>query len=440
MSDPNWTEAHVRRLFWRAGFGATPAEAARWAAAGKAATLNWIVKGDGPAKLVGPGPSVEGRGIDPANEWSHDTLWWLDRMVRSTRPLEEKMTLFWADHFACRDQDTPKQLSLNRTLRRHALGSFPRLLHGVTVSPAMLMFLSLAGSDPKHPNENYPRELLELFTLGGRGYTERDVREAARAMTGWKVKWSDAGYGGVHYSKKERDTGTKRIFGKRGRFDYKDVLRLAVRHPRHAPFLVEKLWSFFVTTPLDGPTRTRLVRAYRKSDHRIAPVVATILAHPALYADLDAPDMIKAPVVALAGALRATGRPVDVDTWGWLLPEMGQAPFVPPTVAGWNWGAAWLSTTTMKARFTMATYLVDKGPLKVEDKSVPTDWDPARHLEAALDATGRPWIAAATRQTLLRTAAELNSNLKSWEHQQMAVQTQRVLRHLLLSGPDAQLH
>lgn len=439
MSDPNWTEAHVRRLFWRAGFGATPAEAARWAAAGKAATLGWIVKGNGPAKLEGPEPTVDGRPLDPRNEWGHDTLWWLDRMVRTTRPLEEKMTLFWADHFACRDQDTPLQLSLNRTLRRHALGSFPRLLHGVTVSPAMLLFLSLAGSDPNHPNENYPRELLELFTLG-KGYNERDVREAARAMTGWKVKWTSAGYGGVYYSNRERDHGTKRIFGKRGRFDYKDVLKLAVRHRRHAPFLVEKLWSFFVTAPLDGPTRTQLVRVYRKSGHRIAPVVATILAHPALYADLDAPDMIKAPVVALAGALRTVGRPIDVNSWTWLLAGMGQAPFVPPTVAGWEWGPAWLSTTTMHARFSTATYLVESGPLAVEDKSIPAGWDPARHLEAALDATARPWISAATRATLLRTAAEINANLKSWEVEQMATMTQRVLRHLLLSGPDAQLH
>ncbi len=439
MSDPNWTEAHVRRLFWRAGFGATPAEAARWAQAGKAATLRWIVNGDGPAKLVGPEPTVDGRGLDPRNEWAHDSLWWLDRMVRTTRPLEEKMTLFWADHFACRDQDTPLQLSLNRTLRRHALGSFPRLLHGVTVSPAMLMFLSLAGSDPNAPNENFPRELLELFTLGS-GYSERDVREAARAMTGWKARWGSSGFGGVYYSGKERDRGTKRIFGKKGRFDYKDVLKLAVRHPRHAPFLVEKLWGFFVGTPLDVPTRRQLVKTYRGSGHRVAPVVATILAHPALYANLGAPDMVKAPVVQVAGALRAVGRPVDEEAWGWLLAQMGQELFKPPTVAGWDWGPAWLSTTTMHARFEVATYLVKKGPLEVPDKSVPVGWDAARQLEAALEATGRPWISPTTRETLLTTAREINTGLKSWEVAPMATLTQRALRHLLLSGPDAQLH
>ncbi len=438
MSDARWTEAHVRRLFWRAGFGATAAEAERWAGAGKAATLRWIVKGDGPARLTGGEPRIDGRALDPRNEWSHDSLWWLDRMVRTTRPLEEKMTLFWADHFACRDQDTPLQLSLNRTLRRHALGSFPRLLQAVTISPAMLLFLSLADSDPEAPNENFPRELMELFTLG-KGYTERDVREAARAMTGWKARWGDSGFGGVYYSAKERDRGVKRIFGKRGAFDYRDVLGLVVRHPRHAPFLVDKLWSFFVTEPLGAATRRELVRVYRK-DLRIAPVVATILAHPALYANLDDPDMVKAPVVAVAGALRATGRGVDTGTWGWLLPTMGQAPFEPPSVAGWDWGPAWLSTTTMHARFVAATYLVQGGPLQVADDSIPVDWDADRHLAEALKAAGHPWISDATRATLVRSAGELNQGLKEWEVEPMATMTQRMLRHLLLSGPDAQLH
>jgi uncharacterized protein (DUF1800 family) len=439
VSDPNWTEAHVRRLFWRAGFGATPAEAARWAGAGKAATLRWIMSGDGAAKLEGPAPGVDGHGLDPRNEWGHDTLWWLDRMVRTSRPLEEKMTLFWADHFACRDQDTPALLELNATLRRHALGDFGKLLQGVTVSRAMLLFLSLAGSDPAQPNENYPRELLELFTLG-KGYTERDVREAARAMTGWKVRWTASGGPRTYYRARERDLGTKRIFGHRGRFDYRDVLKLAVAHPGHAPFLVGKLWAFFVATPLDGATRKVLVRRYRGSGHRIAPVVSAILAHPALYANLDAPDMVKSPLVLVAGGLRATRRGVDVDSWTWLLGAMGQTPFSPPSVAGWDWGPAWMSTTTMRGRFETANYLTQKGALEVEDDSIDPGWDAERQLEAALDATGRPWISGATRATLLGTARSLNSNLKSWEVQNAATQTQRALRHLLLSGPDAQLH
>src|SRR3712207_3323527 len=176
----DWTEAHVRRLFWRAGFGATPEEAALFTQAGKDATLRFLLRGDGGPELAGPAPTADGKPLDPVNEWGHDGLWWLDRMVRTRRPLVEKMTLFWHDHFATSDQDTPLMLRQNKTLRKHALGNFRTLLKAITRDPAMQLFLSLAGSNKWAPNENYARELMELFTLGT-GYTEHDIREAARA-------------------------------------------------------------------------------------------------------------------------------------------------------------------------------------------------------------------------------------------------------------------
>src|SRR5881392_2117792 len=135
-----WSEAHVRRLFWRAGFGATPAEAARWASAGQDATIRYLL--DGPRGLAGAAARIDGKPLDPLNVWSHRALWWLDRMVRTRRPLEEKLTLFWHDHFATADQDTPLMLAQNRLLRAHALGSFRKLLGGVTHDPAMQLFLS----------------------------------------------------------------------------------------------------------------------------------------------------------------------------------------------------------------------------------------------------------------------------------------------------------
>jgi uncharacterized protein (DUF1800 family) len=425
-----WTEQHVRRLWWRAGFGATEAEARHWAAQGKAKAVGHLLSG-GSSKLTGPAPAMP---IDPVNEWGHDALWWLDRMVRTGRPLDEKMTLFWADHFACAGQDTPLQLRLNKRLRAQALGSFPRLVHAVTVEPAMLLFLSLAESRREAPNENYARELMELFTLGS-GYTERDIREAARAMTGFSARWGDSGFQGTRYRRADHDPGVKRIFGRKGRFDYRDVLRLCVDHPRHAPFLVDKLWSFFVTAPLDARTRKRLVRAY-KDKHRIKPVVAQILEHPALYRNLDAPDMVKAPVVYAAGALRSLNRGIDERAWTWLLPQMGQELFSPPSVAGWDWGAAWLSTTTMRTRFLTATYLTRDA---VAEKSVSVTLTPEEQLEQALAATGRPWISAATREALLRVARDNAEPPKPWQRQTWADMSQRTLRHFLLSGPDAQV-
>src|SRR4051812_19143615 len=169
----DWTEAHVRRLFWRAGFGARADEATRWAAAGKAATLSHVLNGGG-TSLSGPAPHTQDGKLDPVNEWGHDVLWWLDRMVRSNHPLQEKMTLFWHDHFSTRDQETPLMLAQNRMIRKNALGNFHKLLTGVTTDEAMGLWLSLLDSNKWAPNENYARELMELFTLG-KGYTERDI-------------------------------------------------------------------------------------------------------------------------------------------------------------------------------------------------------------------------------------------------------------------------
>ncbi|MEA2474724.1 MAG: hypothetical protein QOE06_2639 [Thermoleophilaceae bacterium] len=436
----DWTEAHVRRLFWRAGFGATPEEAAHFAQAGMDATLRFVLRGDGGAELVGPAPTADGKPLDPVNEWGHDVLWWLDRMVRTRRPLVEKMTLFWHDHFATSEQETPYMLRQNKMLRRNALGSFRTLVKDVTRDPAMQLFLSLAGSTKWAPNENYARELMELFTLGS-GYTERDIREAARALTGFEARWTDTGFKGIRYRKDWHDSGQKRIFGKRGNFAWGDVCDLVCDHRSHAPFLVEKLWKYFVTEPLDSKTRRSLVRTYTRGKLRIEPVVGAILAHPALYARLERPDMVKSPVVYLAGALRAVGGGVQREAWTWLTDGMGQQLFSPPSVAGWDWGPAWLSTNTMKSRFEAVTYLMtDRGPLEVPDKSVPIGLPVPDAIEGARAATGRPWTSPETDAALERLATTMVAGLKSWERQTRADHRQRALRHLLLSGPDAQLH
>jgi uncharacterized protein (DUF1800 family) len=438
-----WSEQHVRRLFWRAGFGATPEEARRWAAAGQDATVKWLVNRAGGPQLVGPAPSVDGKPLDPVNEWGHDVLWWLDRMVRTQRPLEEKMTLFWHDHFATRDQETPWMLRQNRMLRRCCLSDFDTLLAKVTTDPAMQVFLSLADSGKWAPNENYARELMELFTLG-KGYSERDIREAARALTGWRARWTDSGFRGIFYDRSWHDRGVKRIFHKRGRFDWRDVVRLVTGHKQHAPFLVEKLWGYFVTAPLDGGTRKSLVATYRRSGHKIKPVVEKILRHPALYAELDHPDMVKSPIVFLAGAIRAAGGGIQRDSWSWLLDQMGQFPFQPPSVAGWDWGAAWLSTNTVHARFQAITYLMtEDGPLTVPDGAAPVNGPADEAVARARAATGEPWTSPDTNAALDRLAAGFFADFKprqTWGWQERSDMRERVLRHLLLSGPDAHLH
>ena len=440
MARGGFSEAHVRRVFWRAGFGATEREATRWAKRGRAATLEWLLRPNGkPARLV-PGSRLQ---LDPLNEYGHDVLWWLDRMVRTTRPLEEKMALFWHDHFATRDQDTPLMLRQNHLFRRGALGSFPKLLAGVLEDPAMGFFLNVIGSHKDEPNENFARELMELFTLGeGRGYSERDIREAARALTGYREGREVAGVvSGVWFDPEAHDPGVKTIFARRGAFRPRAALRLCLEHPQHARFLVGKLWSFFVDEPLDRATRLALQRRYVRSGGRIKPVVAAILDHPALYADLDRPGMVKAPLVLVAGLLRTTGVGLASDDWQWMLSGMGQRPFSPPSVAGWEWGPAWLDTSAMHARYLAANSLLDVPPVKVEEDSTPLDLTPEQHLERALAVTGRPWISDRTGRQLKTLATRYRAMAdREWKVQTAADMTQRALRHLLLSGPDAQLH
>ncbi len=434
-----WTRAHVRRLFWRAGFGATAAEAAYWARRSRHETVDWLLRGgEGPPRPRLPRPAVDGRALDPVNEYGHDVLWWLDRMVRAKRPLNEKMTLFWHDHFATADQDRPLMLAQNAMLRRNALGSFRRLLTDVTKDPAMLLFLSLADSSKEDPNENYARELMELFTLGS-GYTERDIREAARALTGFGSKRRDDGTVAVVYDRARHDASRKRIFGAGGAHDYRDVLDLCIGHPRHAPFLVTKLWDYFVGTPIAPSTRTRLARLYRHERHRIAPVVREILSHPALYRELDAPDMVKSPVVYVAGALRACGEGVTRRDWVWLLDGMGQLPFRPPSVAGWESGPAWLSSNSMHVRFDVGNSLL-QGRRLVADGAMPAGDTPRRAVARARAAVGRPWTSRATDARLLALATRLLAEAPDRRRQQSADMCQRALRHLLLTGPDAQVH
>src|SRR5919205_2136814 len=185
----------AERLLWRAGFGPRKGEAERLAKLGLEGAVHKLTN-PGRERLRGPRPHDDnGHPLAPFDAWGHDQLWWLDRMVRTSRPLPERMTLVWHDWFATsRDGVGPARLMLrqNALFRRHGLGSFETLLLEVTRDPAMLLWLSGTDNTRDAPNENYARELMELFTLGaGRGYSEQDVREQARALTGWRNEWSE---------------------------------------------------------------------------------------------------------------------------------------------------------------------------------------------------------------------------------------------------------
>ena len=187
-------EEQAARLLWRAGFGPKPGQAAELAKLGLHDAVRSLTRPKSRA-LTGPNPTDgDGGGLAPKDAWGHDHLWWLDKMVRSEAPLVERMTLIWHDWFATSKSGVPQKLMIdqNQLLRRHALGNFEALALDITRDPAMLLWLNGTSNNQWDVNENYARELQELFCLGaGRGYTERDVRQLARALTGFRNDWTD---------------------------------------------------------------------------------------------------------------------------------------------------------------------------------------------------------------------------------------------------------
>jgi uncharacterized protein (DUF1800 family) len=436
--DGPFRKAQAERLLWRAGFGPRRGEAERLAKLGLDGAVRSLTR-PGPEKLVGPAPKDEkGRPLAPIDAWGHDHLWWLDRMVRTSRPLAERMTLVWHDWFATSNAGVGSQrlmLQQNGLLRRHALGSFRELLLEITVDPAMLLWLSGTENARRSPNENYARELMELFTLGeGNGYTERDVREQARALTGWRYTWRrGAGATDFRFDRERHDPGHKVVFGRRGTFDWRDACNLCLQHARHPRFVVEKLWGAFVPVPPDHATRAELERLYR-SDHRVRPVLEAILAHPALY---TGPRMVKPPVVYTAGLLRGLGRGVDTSSWTWLADMAGQRLFYPPDVAGWD-DSRWLDTATFRGRWSVANYALS--PYSLSDRKGPAvPNDPEAIVEGALAVLGDPTIRPATRALLLRFARSSLAGAKTgWKAKAYPPLVANAVRQLLATSPDYQ--
>jgi uncharacterized protein (DUF1800 family) len=429
----------AERLLWRAGYGPRPGEAERLAKLGLHGAVHSLTR-PGRDRLKGPRPHDDhGRSLAPLDRWGHDQLWWLDRMVRTTKPLHERMTLVWHDWFATsRDgvDSTRLMLRQNQLFRRTGLGSFLELLLEVTKDPAMLLWLSGVDNEKDAPNENYARELMELFTLGAdRGaYTERDVREQARALTGWRNSWGETlGPYRFRYDKRRHDAGSKRIFGKRGHFDWRDSCRLCVHHRQHPSFFVNKLWGYFIPVPPKTGTRRSLQRIYVRSGYQVKPVVEAILLHPALY---TGPRMVKPPAVYLAGLLRGLGRGVDTEAWTWLLSLAGQQLFYPPNVAGWD-DTRWLDTATFRARWQIAAYAIRPRVLKDNAKHVPHD--PHKLLRRAEAVFGHPTLTGHTEATLAhfakRAMADANAD---WKKRSYPPLVENALRQLLATAPDLQ--
>ncbi len=428
----------AERLLWRAGFGPAPGEASQVAKLGLTKAIHRFTR---PSKLRlhGPAPTVDGQPLAPYDAWGHDMLWWLDRMLRSNQQGVERMTLIWHDWFATGDVSSQRLgIGQNRLFRRRAFGSFSDLLHDVTVDPAMLLWLSGAENTKRAPNENYARELMELFTLGASDgtypYTEDDVREQARALTGWTNKWDDdTGPYDFHFDPDLHDEGSKRIFKQRGRFDWRDSCRLVLHHRAHAPHFVEKLWSYFIPVPPPAKTARALEDMYVKGGFAVRPLVEAILHDPLLH---EGPALVKPPMVQIAGMMRARRQYVRSDVWSWVSELAGQRPFDPPNVAGWD-ETRWLDTSTFRGRWIAASHVTERDEV---DAGKPYDEKegPAEAVAKALAYWGHPSISARTKSELGGFAQRAQSAIVAdWERSAYRALRQNALRLMIATSPDS---
>jgi uncharacterized protein (DUF1800 family) len=271
------------------------------------------------------------------------------------------MALVWHDWFATSQGgvSTPQQMiDQSNLFRADGFGSFLDLFKAVTVDPAMLQWLNGVENVKGAPNENYAREMMELFSLGAdRGaYTEDDIREQARSLTGWRNDWSsELGAYNFRFDPKRHGAGVKTVFGRSGNFGWEDACTLCVENPLHPSYFVSKLWSYFVPTPPSAGTLQSLASTYISSGWQIRPVLEAILLSPDFY---EGPPMVKPPVVHLATMMRSLGRYVDTTAWVWLCNGAGQQLFWPPNVAGWD-DTRWLDTSRMRERWNIVTYVLD---------------------------------------------------------------------------------
>jgi uncharacterized protein (DUF1800 family) len=284
--------------------------------------------------------------------------WWFRRMLLTKAPLREKMTLFWHDHFATSVQKVREPVLMirqNQLFREHAFGSFKSLTHAILMDPAMMLYLDTQNSPKGKPNENFAREVMELFTLGEGNYTEQDIREAARAFTGYRFNRIT---GEAVHNRRQWDESKKTVFGKSGPFTGADVINFIFEKPVVARFMAKKIWEFFVYDNPSEAATDSLAGVLRKADYQMAPLLREIFLSREFYAEASIRSQIKSPVQFLIQLLKQCE--ITEPPAGFAITaqqQLGQILFMPPNVAGWDWGQAWINTNTLLTRYNLAGFL-----------------------------------------------------------------------------------
>lgn len=281
--------------------------------------------------------------------------WWVAEMLSTPSPFTERMTLFWHNHFATSQQKSRSATLMYRQnvlFRKYSTGNFAAMLREVGKDPAMLIYLDGAQNRKGAPNENFAREVMELFTLGEGRYTEQDVKEAARAFTGWSL---DGETGEFRFRRAIHDDGVKKVLGQEGRFNGDDMITLLLQQPATGEFIVGKLWREFVSPDANSAANAAAVKKlaadWRVANYEIKPLLREMLLSDAFWAPENRGVLVKSPVDLVIGSLRQFRFSVeDPAPFAVILRQLGQDLFNPPNVKGWPGGEAWLNTTTLLAR------------------------------------------------------------------------------------------
>lgn len=394
---PTWTLNEAAHLLSRAGFGGKPAEIRELHALGrKGAVESLLGAKDEPEKFPVPewaSPEQALAGMQTRREMAREarqaTLgmspeeaeakkreifrkeqmenqqqmreaqdWWFGRMLGSKAPLREKMTLFWHDHFATSIQKVREpvlMLRQNELFRNQALGNFRTLTNAMLTDAAMLRYLDAQNSRKGMPNENFAREIMELFTLGEGHYSEQDIREAARAFTGYQF---DPMSGNIRHNRRQWDDSAKTIFGKSGKFNGEDVIALIFDQTQPAKFMAAKIWEFFAYENPPSKAIDALAETLRNANYELVPLLREIFLSKEFYSEASMRSQIKCPlqfIVQLHKQLE-----IDATPKGFAFiaqQQLGQTLFMPPNVAGWDWGKAWINTNTLLTRYNLAGFL-----------------------------------------------------------------------------------
>ncbi len=417
-----WDYDKAAHLVERAGFGATPAEIERLAAMSPEAAVDslvefaaidnraapafesspiWnpgmdpfpksraeavrIARETGSSMGVAVLPEGEPRRLQPvvntffyglrsnAMETQRLATWWGERMLTTRRPLEEKLTLFWHGHFATgagKVRDTRMMLRQNEMLRANAAGSFRDLLVGILTDPAMLVYLDNGENRKDHPNENFGRELLELFTMGVGNYTEQDIREGSRAFTGWTNNALE-----FRFDAETHDYGEKTFLGRTGAFDGEDIIDIILETPVTAEFIAGKLYRFLVREEIDAATRHELGDTFRDAGYELRPLLRRMFLSKDFYSSASYAAQFKSPVQLVVSTYRKLGltRLPTIPDFSRLTAGLGQTLFNPPNVAGWAGGRTWITPALLLERGNLfrGVLFPDRDGFWAPDRNIP---------------------------------------------------------------------